>query len=119
MNTTVIIPAHAASTRKDGSEFRRHFVLAFRSQDDVVTIDCSQAKQLGDDFADECFGMLTLDYSLATFYKHIHLLNATDQQLLTIATHIKKREQQRLSRLATIRQQTSAFRTPAPRLHFA
>ncbi len=119
MNTTVIIPAHAATTRKDGSEFRRHFVLAFRSPDDVVIVDCSQVTQLGDDFTDECFGMLTLDYGLDTFYKHINLLHATDKQLLTIATHIKKREQQRLGRIAMIRQQTSAFRTPPSRLQFA
>ncbi len=119
MNSTVIIPAHAATTRKDGSEFRRHFVLAFRSADDVVTVDCSQVAQLGDDFTDECFGMLTLDYSLATFYKHIHLLHATDKHLLTIATHIKKREQQRLGRIAMNRQQAASLRTTTTRLQFA
>jgi len=118
MNSTVVIPAQAAATRKDGSEFRRHFVLAFRSASDVVTVDCSQVTQLGDDFTDECFGMLTLDYGLDTFYKHIHLLHATDEQVLTIATHIKKREQQRFGRLAMTRRQTSASATPR-RFQFA
>ena len=118
MNSTVIIPAHAATTRKDGSDFRRHFALAFRSLNDVVTIDCSQATELGDDFADECFGMLTLDHGLATFYKHIHLLHATDRQLYVIATHIKKREQQRLGRIAMIRHTASA-RSTTNRWQFA
>ena len=104
MNTkTVIIPANAATTRKDGSELRRHFTLAFRSQDDVVTVDCSQVMQLGDEFIDECFGMLTLDYGLASFYKHVHLLHATDKHLFSIAYHINKREQQRVGRLAMTR----------------
>ncbi len=101
MNTkTVIIPENAATTRKDGSEIRRHFALVFRSQDDVVTVDCSQVAHLGDDFIDECFGMLTLDYGLAAFYKHVHLLHVTDTHLFKIAYHINKREQQRVGRLA-------------------
>ena len=107
---TVIIPANAATTRKDGSELRRHFALTFRSQDDVVTIDCSQVTQFGDDFIDECFGMLTLDYGLATFYKHVQLLHVTDKNLFTIAFHINKREKQRLSRLTANTQRTAAYR---------
>lgn len=120
MNTkTVIIPANAATTRKDGSEIRRHFALAFRSQDAVVTVDCSQVAQLGDDFIDECFGMLVLDYSLAEFYKHVHLLNATDRHLFTIAYHINKREQQRVGRLAMTKHHIPAQRSPTTQLRYA
>lgn len=121
MNTkTVIIPANASATRKDGSELRRHFALAFRRQDDVVTVDCSQITQLGDDFIDECFGMLTLDYGLAAFYKHVHLVNAADKHLFTIAYHINKREQQRVGRLAMTRQNhIPTSRPQASQLHYA
>ncbi|MDE2421833.1 MAG: DUF4325 domain-containing protein [Gammaproteobacteria bacterium] len=120
MNTkTVIIPANAATTRKDGSELRRHFTLAFRSPDDVVTVDCSQVMQLGDEFIDECFGMLTLDYGLAAFYKHVHLLHATDKHLFTIAYHINKREQQRVGRLAMTRNHIPQQRPQASPFHYA
>ena len=116
---TVIIPADAATTRKDGSELRRHFALAFRSQEDVVTVDCSQITQLGDDFIDECFGMLTLDYSLATFYKHVHLLHVTDKHLFTIAYHINKREQQRVGRLAMTQRHIPAQHLQPSRSQYA
>lgn len=120
MNTkTVILPTNASLTRKDGSELRRHFALAFRSQDEVVTVDCSQVTQMSDDFIDECFGMLTLDYGLATFYKHVHLLHATDKHLFTIAYHINKREQQRVGRLAMTRQHIPAQRPQTNRMHYA
>jgi hypothetical protein len=120
MNTkTVIIPANSAITRKDGIELRRHFALAFRSQEDVVTVDCSQITQLGDDFIDECFGMLTLDNSLAKFYKHVHLLHATENHLFTIAYHINKREQQRVGRLTTARQHISTHRPQTSQLYYA
>lgn len=120
MNTkTVIIPANAATTRKDGSEIRRHFALAFRNPDAVVTVDCSQVTLLGDDFIDECFGMLTLDYGLAEFYKHVHILNASDKNLFTIAYHINKREQQRVSRLAMTRNHIPAQRSQPSQLRYA
>lgn len=120
MNTkTVIVPANAAITRKDGSELRRHFALAIRSEDDIVTVDFSQVNHLSDDFIDECFGMLTLDYGLATFYKHVHFLHATDRHLFTIAYHINKREQQRVARLAMTRHHISAQRPQTSRLQYA
>jgi hypothetical protein len=120
MNTkTVIIPADAAITRKDGIELRRHFALAFRSQEDKVIVDCSQITQLGDDFIDECFGMLTLDYGLATFYKHVNLLHATDKHLFTIAYHINKREQQRVGRLAISRSHIPVQRTQTNQYRYA
>ncbi len=99
MNTKiVIIPANASLTRKDGSELRRHFTLAFLNQHDVVTVDCSQITRLGDDFIDECFGMLTLDHGLTAFYKHVNLVYVADNHLFTIAYHLNKREQQRIGR---------------------
>lgn len=119
MNTkTVVIDANATTTRKDGSEIRRHFALAFRSQDTVVTVDCSKVVQFGDDFIDECFGMLTLDYGLAAFYKHVNLLHATDKQLFAIAYHINKREQQRIGRSAMTRHHIPALRSQTTQLQY-
>ena len=120
MNTkTVIIPANAATTRKDGSEIRRHFALAFRSHTDVVTVDCSQVAQFGDEFIDECFGMLTLDYGLVAFYTHVHLLHATERHLYAIAYHINKREQQRVGRLAMTRNHVPAQQPQPNQLRYA
>jgi hypothetical protein len=118
-NTILTIPANTSLTRQVGSEFRKLFLETFKSMDHIVTVDFSQVGQLDNEFADECFGILTLDYSLSEFYKRVYFLNAQDCHLMTIATHIVGREQQRIDRRALIKQQIpSRFYQPS-RLQFA
>jgi hypothetical protein len=118
-NTTLTIPANSATTRQAGNEFRKLLIDTFKSMDNVVTVDFSQVEHLGDDFVDECFGVLTLDFSLSEFYKRVFFLHAQEHQLMTIATYIVGREQQRINRRTALRQQIPVRYAQSSRLQFA
>ncbi|MFC3679394.1 STAS-like domain-containing protein [Bacterioplanoides pacificum] len=78
------------SSRPYGASIRREWVSMLEAGN-CILVDCSEVDSISDSFADELFGILSVELTPETLCEAVKLSNISDSCLQTIAEAIQER----------------------------